>query len=187
MDTPTPQDALYWENSAALKFQREGALNEAQRGREGAQASYRYGSGQVRKQLPLRLTANQQTANNQGLLESGVLAQRQGRAQTEAAGQLGRLGEQRKAAIERYNQNEAQAKRAYELGEGKNIIEATERGKRALLENPPKPTANANGFVQAPGGSYRTGPGSGWVKTPRGSYRTAASRRIAIERAKGVG
>ncbi len=182
-----PRDALFYSNEAALNFQRENALANQKVAREGAESNYRYGAGQLRRAQPLRLTASRNQANSQGLAESGILAQRQGQIQTDYASKGSRLGEIRKAAVDRATKGEQEANRGYELGVGKNLEEATERGRARLEANPPTPEPAA-GTVAAggPAGSRVTvGPGSrtkplqfGFKEVEAKEARERAARRL---------
>lgn len=148
-DAPNPLDATYYANLAQLNFQKENTLAQNKRGREQTNANSAYSKGQLTRQEPLKLQGNRNTANSQGLLESGQLAQRQGQTQTDYATKQNRIGEQRRSAIERFNESDQNAGKGYLLGAQKAEAESFQRSKEALLANPPVPAQEANGGVVA--------------------------------------
>lgn len=174
-ETPTPLNATYYANLAALEFAKAQALSADNAGRQQAQTSYDYNRGQLQKAEPLKLTANRNQANAAGIAESGILAQRQGQTQTDFTSKGGQLTEQRRAAIQKYNEGDKSAEDAFRVGQSKALAESTEQSRKELLENPPQaqasyPTLPAQAASTAPaqaGGvvPYTSNqPGAGFVK-----------------------
>lgn len=138
-EAANPLDATYYANLAALNFQKETTLAQDRRGREQANASSRYAKGELTRAAPLRYAGNRNQASSQGLLESGQLAQRQGQTQADFANKQARVGEQRRQAIERFNENDANANRGYDVGNAKAQAESFQRAQEQLERNPPAP------------------------------------------------
>lgn len=203
-ETPTPLNATYYANLAALEFQRSQALAADKAGREQTEAGYNYNKGQYEKAEPLKLTANRNNANAAGILESGQLAKRQGETQTDFTTKQGRLSDQRRAAIEKYNSGDQQAENAFRVGQNKALAESTEQAKKELLENPPQPQAPAyptppaqqkaieagtpagpGGVVPYEGGGVRVGPARPNVVSSKAQPNSAAIRKAAAKKAVG--
>lgn len=190
-EAPTPLNATYYANLAALEFAKAQTLGADNAGRQQAQTSYDYSRGQLQKAEPLRLTANRNSANAAGIAESGILAQRQGQTQTDFASKGGQLAEQRRAAIQKYNEGDKSAADAFRVGQSKALAESTEQSKKELLESPPQaqaasyPTLGAQARSGAPaqaGGvvPYTSNqPGAGFVRVggPLRALRTAAAKK----------
>lgn len=189
-ETPTPLNATYYANLAALEFAKAQALGADKAGRAQTETQYKYNQEQLQKAEPLRLTANRNNANSSGILESGQLAKRQGEAQTDYTGKEGQLANTRRAAIEKYNQGDKSAEDAFRVGQNKALAESTEQSKKELLENPPQvqgsyPTPAAQAASTAPtqaGGvvPYTSNqPGAGFVKVgqPLKALRAAAAKK----------
>jgi hypothetical protein len=183
-DAPNPLNATYYANLAALQFQKEQALAQDKAGRAKAEAGFKYGMSQYEKAEPLRLTGNRNTANSQGLLESGQLAKRQGETQTEYTTKEARLAETRKAAIERYNEGDKRAEDAYSVGQNKALAESTEQARKETEANPPVPvqTAPPSGPPQPPQVvGIKAQPNSSAVR------KAAAQKAVGLRRGWGVG
>lgn len=186
-----PLDALYYANLAAANYQKETTLNADRRGREAANASFNYARGQLNRSAPLRFSANRNNANARGLLESGQLAQTQGRTQLDYAVKQGRIGEQRKAAIERYNEADANAAKAYEISAAKAQAESFQRGQEQLERNPPAPQAAQAAQppaypippAQQEAINRGTPPGAGGVVPYEGKGVRVGMRRAAAKKA----
>jgi hypothetical protein len=195
-----PFFATFWANEAALNFQTENALAEDQRDTRNANSSYEYNQGINQRAEPLKLTANRNAANTQGLAESGVLAKTQGVTQTQYAQKGQRLSETRRNAVEKYQDAENKAVTANALDTSKYVAAAQAEGLKALEENPPprEPVvASTNPTVASNAGSVRTNvgtPGPGGVVPytetgPRGTvkvgqpgpYKGSPAEREAIE------
>ena len=114
-----PRNARYFEQVAALEHQRSNSLASGQQDLADAQASYKYGLGQLEQQLPLTLQTTRSTANRQGLLESGQLAQRVGTVESKYAAQRGRLASNLQAEENKVNTADQQANEAFALGQSK--------------------------------------------------------------------
>src|ERR1700683_3003516 len=131
-----PFFATFWANEAALNFSTEKALAEDQQAQRIAQADYTYNRGINNRAEPLKLTSNQNSANSQGLAESGVLAKTQGTTQTGFAEKNQRLQETRRNAVEKYQGKEADAVTQYGLDTSKYVADAQAEGLKAEEENP---------------------------------------------------
>lgn len=140
-----PRDALFWAEVPRFNFAKETRLAQDKRGREQANASSRYAKGELTRAAPLRYAANRNQANNQGLLESGQLAQRQGQTQADFANKQSRITEQRKAAIERLNEGDSNADKEYNLSIGSAEAASVQRQKEQLERNPPAPAPEGSG------------------------------------------
>jgi hypothetical protein len=134
IDSSNPFYATFWANQAALNFSTEKALAEDQRDQREANATYEYNRGLNARAEPLRLTANRNSANTQGLAESGVLAKTQGQTQTQYAEKGARLNETRRNAIEKYQEGERNATTQYALDTGKEVAAAQAEGLKAAEE-----------------------------------------------------
>lgn len=188
-EAANPLDATYYANLAALNFQKETTLAQDKRGREQANASSRYAKGELTRAAPQRYAANRNQANSQGLLESGQLAQKQGQTQADFANRQARVGEQRRQAIERLNENDSNANKGYEVGNAKAQAESFQRSKEELERNPPAAPAAQYPTMQAQvGGTPGAGgvvpytsvqPGAGYVKVgqPLLAQRAAAAKK----------
>jgi hypothetical protein len=197
-EAANPLDATYYANLAALNFQKETTLAQDTRGREQANASSRYAKGELTRAAPLRYAANRNAANSRGLLESGQLAQTQGQTQAEFANKQAKVGEQRRSAIERFNENDANANKSYEVGNTKAQAESFQRSKEELERNPPAPAQYPTLAAQA-GGTPGAGgvvpytstqPGAGYVKVgqPLLAQRAAAAKKATgLRKGWGVG
>jgi hypothetical protein len=189
-EAPSPLNANYYANLAALEFAKAQTLGADNAGRQQAETTYNYNRGQLQRAEPLKLTANRNNANAGGIAESGILAQRQGQTQTDFATKGNQVSEQRRAAIEKYNQGDKAAEDAFRVGQNKALAESTEQAKKELLENPPQaqvsyPTlpAQAASTVPAQAGGvvpYTSNqPGAGFVKVgqPLKALRNAAAKK----------
>jgi hypothetical protein len=136
-----PFYATFWANQAALNFSTEKALAEDARGQRDTNAIYEYNRGLNNRAEPLKLTANQNTANSQGLAESGVLAKTQGQTQTNYAEKDARLSESRRNAIEKYQEGERNAITQYGLDTGKDVASAQAEGLKVAEEEGALPKA----------------------------------------------
>lgn len=168
-ESANPYDPTYYANLAALNFQKETTLAQDRRGREQASASSRYAKGELTRAAPLRYAANRNQANSQGLLESGQLAQRQGQTQADFANKQSRIAEQRRQAIERMNENDANAEKGYEVNVAKAGAESLQRSQEQLERNPPAPEL-------APAGVPAAQPPQVVRSTPQA--RSAAARKV---------
>lgn len=176
-EAANPLDATYYANLAALNFQRENTLAQDKRGREQASASSRYAKGELTRAAPLRYAANRNQANSRGLLESGQLAQTQGQTQADFANKQARVGEQRRQAIERLNENDSNANKGYDVGNAKAQAESSQRSKEELERNPPAPEV-------APTGAPAVQPPQ--VVNSRPQRSTPALRAAAARKATGT-
>jgi hypothetical protein len=179
-----PFFATFWANEAALNFSTERALAEDQSAQRDTNATYEYNRGVNNRAEPLKLQSNQNTANSQGLAESGVLAKTQGLTQTQYAQKNARLAEVRKNAVEKYQGKENTAITENALDTGKYVADAQAEGVKALEENPPPP-APAPAITPPAVSAIRAQPitGSG----VKGAKQLAASRRAAAKKAVAVG
>jgi hypothetical protein len=215
VDASNPFYATFWANEAALNFSAEKALAEDQRATRETNASYEYNKGVDNRAEPLKLTANQNSANSAGLAESGMLAKTQGTTQTDYAQKNERLAETRRNAVEKYQEAERGTVTQYGLDTAKNVADAQAEALKAQEENPPQPdqvagNAPANPAVASNPGGVKTvtgpaGPGGvvpytetssrGMVRvgpatpTPKPAAKPAVSaiRKAAAKKAVAVG
>lgn len=188
VDPSNPFYATFWANQAALNFSTERILAQEQRATSEANASYAYGRGVNQRAEPLRLTANQNSANSQGLAESGVLAKNQTQTQVDYSQKNQRLQEARRSAVERAQEGERNAVTSYGLDTAKDVAAAQQEGLKEQLENPSSP----EGSKPANPGGVRTvagPPGPGGVvpyteTSRRGSVAVGSATRAAREQAR---
>lgn len=157
MATPTvsPYDAKYYEQLANLKHQEQNALSSDQASLKEAESGYNYATGQLDTQLPVSLRETRNTANNQGLLESGVLGQRAGSVEAKYAASRGRLTTELQEKQNRISENEKQAGEARAGGESSAATEAIERQRaqdeqNAVNDYAPPPAAPAAPVPKGP-------------------------------------
>lgn len=192
-----PRNAKYFENLAALEHTLNNTLAGDQQALEDAGASYKYGTGELDRQLPLTLQATRNTANSQGLLESGQLAQRAGSVEAKYAAQRGQLTSNYQSQVDRINQSEHSAQESFNLGRTRSATEAREEalkqteseapnehagsGPPTVIGQRPQPTtgaARASGVVKPPPST---------IARPPGGRNQNARRRAAGRAAKGTG
>jgi hypothetical protein len=82
MTQADPREALYTETAAALAHQYEHTLASNQEALENDQTALKAGQGKLDQAEPLQLTGIRNRANAEGLLSSGIEAQRTGTQQT---------------------------------------------------------------------------------------------------------
>jgi hypothetical protein len=157
-----PFSVTFWANEAALTFSTERSLAEDQEATRETNSTYNYNRGVNQRAEPLKLTANRNSANSNGLAESGVLAKTQSVAQTDFAQKDQRLGETRRNAVEKYQGKENDAVTQYGLDTAKYVADAQTEGLKALEENPPAPALGVAPTNPA------TAVNPGGVKTVRG-------------------
>jgi hypothetical protein len=138
-----PYSASFYATQAALQFSEENILAAQQRAQRQTNSSYEYGRSLNTRAAPLALQRNQNSANSQGLAESGVLAKTQGQTQTQFAEKGARLNEARRNAIERSQQAESTAKGEFALKTNQNIAAESERQAAAAQASPPPPAGSA--------------------------------------------
>jgi hypothetical protein len=154
-----PRSATYNEELGALLHQREIALSSDKASREEAQTGYKYGLSQYNAAEPKALTTEQNLANSQGLLESGINAQRRGGILADYVGKRGNLLTKEQQTEARLSRAEEGSREAYNQGVKSTANKALERYKAeqlALAPNeapappqaPPEPRA---GVVNARG------------------------------------
>ncbi|HEY4810340.1 MAG TPA: hypothetical protein VIH71_04705 [Solirubrobacteraceae bacterium] len=102
--------AAFYNNLALLQFSEQRALAADQQQRADTNAAYDYNHSVNIRAEPLRLTANQNAANSQGLAESGALTKTQSMTQTQYTQKDARLGEARENAIKKINAGEYDVK-----------------------------------------------------------------------------
>jgi hypothetical protein len=184
-----PFSATFYANQAALELSRNTTLAGDQLSRRLENASSEYSQGVNDRAEPRALTANRNTANSQGLAESGVLAQRQGVTQTGYAQKDASIQAARRAAIERLNTGENAAVKSFEVGTNKNVAEEGERKRNQAIEEGAQQTAptglSRNPEVRA--GQERataTGQPIGYVRQ-KAQPTTGGLRSRAVRKAKG--
>lgn len=87
----SPLDATYYSNLAALKYSLGGKLAGLQNTYNADQAGYTAGGNTLTTALPATLRNTRNTANSQGLLDSGIEAQRSGANEATYAQKMGAL------------------------------------------------------------------------------------------------
>lgn len=177
MATPTvsPYDAKYYEQLANLKHQEQNALSGDQASSKEAESGYNYSTGQLDTQLPVSLRETRNTANNQGLLESGVLGQRAGSVEAKYATSRARLTTELQEKQDRIHENEKQAAESRAAGESSAATEAIERQRALDEQNAVNDSAPAPA-VPAPPASK--GPVVVSQKLQPATVRKAAAKRV---------
>jgi|SRR6185437_4393302 len=179
-----PRNGKYFEQLAALEHQLNGSLAADKQDLTSAQSGYDYSNGQLDRQLPSTLQATRNTANSQGLLESGQLAQRAGSVEARYAAQRGRLTSNLQQEQNRVHQAENSAQEAFSLGRSRAATTTREEAlaqteKEAPNELPPAaPAAASTGPVVI---SSHAQPRS----LSRQHARTRAARQRAARKAVG--
>lgn len=185
-----PRNGKYFETVAALEHQLNNSLAGDQQDLADAQAAYGYNTGQLDRQLPLTLQATRNTANSQGLLESGQLAQRAGTVEAKYAAQRGQLTSRFQQEQNRVHQAETGANESFNLGRTRAATTAREEAlAQTEKEAPNEPPASASASASAavPRGpvvvSSSPQPITG---SPRARSSMRSVRRQAAKRAVGI-
>ncbi len=182
-----PRNAKYFETVAALEHSLNSSLAGDKQDLEAALSAYNYNTGQLDRQLPLTLRATRNTANSEGLLESGQLAQRAGTVESKYAAQRGRLTSNLQAEENRIHQAEAQANESFNLGRSKAASQAREEALAQTEKEAPNEQAPAakTAAPAAPAGPtvVRSYSQPTTHSSPRAARRQAARRAVR----KGVG
>lgn len=178
-----PRNGKYFENLAALEHTLKDTLATDEASLASARSSYAYNAGALDRQLPLTMQATRNTANSQGLLESGQLAQRAGSVEAKYAAQRGRLTSGLQQTEGRITNAERSATDAFNLGRTRSASAAREEGLKGLENEPQAPAAPA--ATAAPSPIPPLVVGQRPQRTTSGS--TAALRRQAARRAAGKG
>jgi hypothetical protein len=144
-----PRNAKYAENLAALEHSKGKVEAEDKRGREETESQYKYNTEQLQGGERLAVRGNMNTANNQGLLQSGLLAARQGQTQVTYGQKEHTLSEGRRKAVEQYNRNDMTAKETYEKDKSAALTNAAIEAKNSLLANPPAPPPEPGPYPKA--------------------------------------
>jgi hypothetical protein len=179
-----PRNGKYFENLAALEHQLSNSLAGDKQDLTSAQANYDYSTGQLDKQLPLTLQTTRNTANNQGLLESGQLAQRAGSVESKYAEQRGRLTANLQAEQNHVQQAENSASESFNLGRGRAAQTAREEAKTQLEREAPNDQAPVTP-VASPSQSLRVVGQHAQPITATPKARAAQLRRQAAKKAVG--
>lgn len=183
-----PRNGKYFEQLAALEHQRNNALAGDKEALTSGQSAFEYNTGQLDRQLPLTLQGTRNTANAQGLLESGQLAQRAGGVERQYAERRGRLASNWQQTQDRVHREEANTEGNFNLGRSHAAAQALEEAKAQLeLQAPnepapaPPPAAAAAGVPQFvnPRGTPQL------QSTVRARRPTTRLRRQAARRAVG--
>jgi hypothetical protein len=144
--TGDPRTAEYNETLATLLHQRENSLATDNASRGETQTAYKYGISQYDAAEPKALTAEQNQANSQGLLESGINAQRRGGILADYVGKRGNLLTKEQQSEGRISRADQEARERYDLGvkgAGNRALEKYKAEQIALGPNevPPPPQA----------------------------------------------
>jgi hypothetical protein len=185
-----PQSALYNETLAALQHQREGALASDKQARGETEGAYKTGVQSYNVAEPKALSAEQNKANNAGLLESGINARERGSVLGSYVEKRGALATKEQSNLNKLNLDEQKANESYSLGVKNAATKALEEYKKeqeALAPTEPQSAAPpsvasispqpAGVATNAPGLSIRN-PGGTAQRTTR-SIRRQAARRAA--------
>ena len=172
------QTATYNTELATLQHQLEAGLAGFQAQRGEAEGSYKFALSKMGENEPRALTAEQNKANTEGLLESGINAQRRGQLLAGFTRERGELGSKEQNELSRLARGEQNARESYNLGVNRAGATAQER----YLTNqinlaPSEPPAATPAARPAPpkggwGGIGKTVTGGGL-----GAIRKAAARR----------
>lgn len=111
-----PRTATYNDELATLQHQRETSISGARVEKGQAQENYRFGLSQYNQAEPRALSTEQNTANTQGLAESGINAQRRGTVLSDYVNKKTTLGTTEQRALARAAEKENQAQINYGLG-----------------------------------------------------------------------
>ncbi len=144
--------AKYYELSSQLDLSAKQAEANSKLGRETANAGYQYGRGNLLRSEPQRIKANINSANSQGLAESGQLAKAQTNTQSEYGQKQLALSNQRSEAIKRANLSEGQARERREAGDLAGYKTAVAEQNQYNIEHPPIATtpSTPNGVAPSP-------------------------------------
>jgi hypothetical protein len=134
-----PRNAKYFENLAALEHSKGKTEAEDKRGREETESQYKYNTEQLQGNERNAVRGNMNTANSQGLLQSGLLAGRQAQTQVQYGQKEHALSESRRQAVERYNRQDQSAREGYERARTGALTKAEIEARNSLLANPPAP------------------------------------------------
>lgn len=149
-----PRSATYNDQLASLLHQQESALAGDEARRTEARASSKYGISQLNMAEPRALTSEQNTANSQGLAESGINAQRRGALQSGYVSKRGQIASKLQTTEGTINRSEQQARESYGLGVKSAADKAVEQYRAELLAaNPTTPEAQASNL--GPNGGVR--------------------------------
>jgi hypothetical protein len=181
-----PRNALYFSNLAALEHQKANSLSGIAEQRNLARANTKYGEGQLTQHEPGSYKANAHRANQGGILESGVNAERRGTIGSEYANKRYQLTHGLQENEGRFNKGEQEANTRF-ADEKANIgNKALAEGYSALLNNPP----NELGAVNPAGVRTITGPPEAGNVVPYtekipgvGSVAVGSATRYAREQA----
>jgi hypothetical protein len=179
-----PRNGKYFENLAALQHQLDASLAGDQQDLTGAQVGYDYSTGQLDRQLPLTLQGTRNTANSQGLLESGQLAQRSGSVEARYAAQRGRLASNLQQEQNRVHQAESQAQDAFNLGRSRAATAAREEALAQTEQTAPNEQAPV--VSKPPAAPAAPVAARSWVQqATSGHARARAARNRAMKKAVG--
>lgn len=189
-----PRNSVYSKELAALEHTRGQEEAADKLANEESASQYKYGTEQLQKQEPLAIKANINRANSEGLLQSGVLAQRQGQTQVQYQGKEHSLTQARQTAVNKYNLGQFNAEQKFQDAQAVALAKAEEEAKRELLANPPQPPGfqaiNPGGIrtVEGPPNAFGQQPytersRSGTVKIGAGPWEQRTRERVARQRA----
>jgi hypothetical protein len=179
-----PRNAKYFETLAALEHTLKDTLATDEASLAAAKASYEYNTGQLDRQLPLTMQATRNTANSQGLLESGQLAQRAGTVEAKYAAQRGRLTSLMQQTEGRITNAERAATEAFNLNRTRSASTAREEGLKGLEQEAPNAqTATPAATTASPIPPLVVGQRA----QPNSGSRVAQRRQAAKKAVRGVG
>lgn len=180
-----PRNAKYFENIAALEHAYNTTLANDKEALSNDQTNAQYQQSLLSKAEPGAYHANQHKANAEGLLESGVNAERRGTIASQYAQKRYTIQHGLQEDEGKIRKNEEAEQYKYESGRGKDATEALGEGYKALLEQQPNESA-AQGSGVVP--KVSTQPGAGYVKVglPQLPQRNETNiRKAAAKKAVG--
>lgn len=168
------QTATYNSELSALQHQLEAGLAGYQAQRGEAEGSYKFGVSKLNEAEPRALTAEQNKSNTEGLLESGINAQRRGTIQAGYTRNRGELGSKEQDTLNRLARGEQNARETYNLDVNKAGAGAQERyltNQINLAPNEPAPATPAAAPAGPPTRVISSAP------QPKTAVRRAAAKR----------
>jgi hypothetical protein len=148
---PDPREALYWSTAAELGHQYEHTLASDQEALENDKTSLLAGQNKLDRAEPLQLTNIRNRANAEGLLSSGIEAQRTGTQQAGYLTSRNQLQTNFQEQQNRINRANSEAGESYTDKMGTNLAGAESRQRAEAEKQAEKaPTLGAPAPPQAP-------------------------------------
>ena len=190
-----PRNALYASNLAALEHQYNTTLAIDQESLKNYRANSEYSQRLIGNQEPLGYQANQNKANTEGLLNSGINASRRGTLAANYANRRFAITKGLQQNEGRIKAAEQRAKEGLDIGKSNLATKTLAEGYKELLAEPqttPEPAATGYtppGVIPQPGVSYPNLPAEGakYRVGPAGSGRPiqwSRDPKVRAEQAK---